>query len=539
MNGYRFQRLTFLAMVAMLVITTPVAAAETLLWLRFEDGLDTGSAKGISFQPSDHFSGGIVGSETHACIDGRSDSGITLDSEITFATTSLTVECFFQVDHVGEYQPLIADWQETGDRRSWALMVTPRGSLRWDVSPDGGFHAANKLETRPRLIQPGRWYHAAAVSDGETSRIYLNGQLQGERRRPQPQVFRDNDCPVTVGRVLEYAGRDGFSLAGKLDEVRLTSDVLQPSQFLKTRHPMPPVTGPVPDDFELPFVAETRSEAEDWQQQARLRLMALVQRHSPRSSTPLDLRITRREPRQGYTLHVGSYQGNDRRIPFYLTVPDGQGPFPAVIALHGHGGSREAVFDSETPYQGFAEQLARGRYVVLAPSFPHQQYCAASLWDLMRAVDLLEDRTDVDADRIGAAGLSMGGEWTMWLAACDPRIRCAVISGWMCTTEGVFSVPNCECWELPGLVQLMDISEVHVLIAPRPVLFESAEHDPCFPIAFSRKGFERIRKGYQLFGAADQVQQDVWPAGHQWHGAESFPFLDQHLGGNSSTPSEE
>ncbi len=42
----------------------------------------------------------------------------------------------------------------------------------------------------------------------------------------------------------------------------------------------------------------------------------------------------------------------------------------------------------------------------------------------------------------------------MWGAACDPRLKAAVVSGWMCTTEGVFAVPNCECWELPGLVRL-------------------------------------------------------------------------------------
>lgn len=127
----------------------------------------------------------------------------------------------------------------------------------------------------------------------------------------------------------------------------------------------------------------------------------------------------------------------------------------------------------------------------------------------------------------------MGGEWTMWIAACDPRLRTAVVSGWMCTTEGVFSVHNCECWELPGFVELMDVCEVHLLIAPRPLLFESAERDNCFPIQFTRQGYARVRAGYELFDAEDLVQQDTWPAGHEWHGKVAYPFVDQMLGGHA------
>ena len=156
------------------------------------------------------------------------------------------------------------------------------------------------------------------------------------------------------------------------------------------------------------------------------------------------------------------------------------------------------------------------------------------LWDLLRLVDILQSRPEVDRERLGVAGLSMGGEWTMWSAACDPRLKAAVVSGWMCTTEGVFAVPNCPCWELPGFVELMDVCEVHLLIAPRPLLFESAEQDTCFPIEYTRQGFARVQAGYRVFGAEDKVQQDVWPAGHEWHGEMAYPFIDQALGGHAA-----
>ena len=156
------------------------------------------------------------------------------------------------------------------------------------------------------------------------------------------------------------------------------------------------------------------------------------------------------------------------------------------------------------------------------------------LWDLFRSVDILQSRPEVDRERIGVGGLSMGGEWTMWIAACDERLKAAVVSGWMCTTEGVFAVPNCVCWELPGLVGLMDVCEVHLLIAPRPAVFESAEFDECFPIRYTREGFARIKAGYKVFGIDDAVGQDTWPAGHEWHGALAYPVVDKVLGGRAA-----
>ncbi|NLE38979.1 MAG: hypothetical protein GX621_13230, partial [Pirellulaceae bacterium] len=243
------------------------------------------------------------------------------------------------------------------------------------------------------------------------------------------------------------------------------------------------------------------------------------------------------QDRGEYLLYAGSFRANgrnDARRPIYLTVPKGKGPFPAMLCLHGHGGSRDVVFDRTNVYHGFADRFARGGYVVLAPSFPHKEYAALMLWDLFRCVDVLESREEVDSNRIGVAGLSMGGEWTMLAAACDTRLRAAVVSGWMCTSEGVFSVPNCPCWELPGLVELMDICEVHLLIAPRPVLFESAEHDPCFPIRHVKEGFTRVREGYRVFDAEEAARQDIWPAGHEWHGTVAWPFIDRILDGRAA-----
>ena len=225
-----------------------------------------------------------------------------------------------------------------------------------------------------------------------------------------------------------------------------------------------------PDKYELPFTANSREAALEWQTRGRKRLFELVAAQTPRRSLaerPLDFKIESSEDHGAYMFHRASFQCNDgERRKCTWTAPKGPGPFPAMLCLHGHDGSAELAFDPKSIYRGFAERFARGGYCVLAPTFPHLKYAGTRVWDLMRCVDILSAQEEVDARRIGVMGLSMGGEFTMWAAACDERLKAAVVSGWMCTTEGVLSLPNCPCWELPGFVNLMNVCEVHLLIAP-------------------------------------------------------------------------
>ena len=58
-------------------------------------------------------------------------------------------------------------------------------------------------------------------------------------------------------------------------------------------------------------------------------------------------RLDKAANKDSYTLYQASFQGNDGQTRFrcLFAVPDGQGPFPAMLALHGHGGNSELVFD--------------------------------------------------------------------------------------------------------------------------------------------------------------------------------------------------
>lgn len=289
---------------------------------------------------------------------------------------------------------------------------------------------------------------------------------------------------------------------------------------------MPPTPEP-PSGFEMPFEP---SRAKEWQECLRERLFALVSRQNARQDNPLHVTLGETTLRQGYAERTLTFTGNEQRtIEATLTIPAGTGPFPAVICLHGHGGSREAVHDPGTIYRGFASEFAKRGFVTLSPSLWHCDYASNQLWNLMRLVDVLETLPEVDQNRIGCAGLSMGGEWAMWLTAMDRRVRAAVVSGWLCSTEGVLSIHNCPCWMTPGLLSLCDIAEVHILIAPRPVLFESAIADECFPISCTEDAYRAVVKGYQAFSAADKVRRHVFPGGHAWNGAMAYRFMAQAL----------
>lgn len=286
-----------------------------------------------------------------------------------------------------------------------------------------------------------------------------------------------------------------------------------------------------PAEYKLPFAAATVEEARVWQEQVRARLREIVEAQNSRQDHPLNPELVGAWEEMGsYRRRTVHFVGNEgQRVEATLTVPDGDGPFPAMVCLHGHGGSRDMVHDAGSIYHGLAAEFATRGFVTIAPSLEHREYAPNHLWNLMRLVDVLETLEYVDEGRIGAAGLSMGGEWTMWLSVMDPRIKAAVVSGWMCTTEGVLSIRNCPCWMPPGLRELCDIAEVHILFAPRPMLFESAVEDECFPVRCTEEGFAKVLHGYEVLGAPDSVKQHTFPGGHAWNGGQAYDFIERAL----------
>jgi len=152
------------------------------------------------------------------------------------------------------------------------------------------------------------------------------------------------------------------------------------------------------------------------------------------------------------------------------------------------------------------------------------------VWDVMRTIDYISTRRDLDASRVGCMGISGGGTATLFSAALEPRIRAAMVSGYLNTfRDSVGSLAHCIDNYVPGILNWAEMYDIAGLIAPRPLVVESGEKDNIFPIAASIESFKQVSEIYGVFQAADRVEHDVFPGEHSFWGKRGIPFLARHL----------
>ena len=115
-----------------------------------------------------------------------------------------------------------------------------------------------------------------------------------------------------------------------------------------------------------------------------------------------------------YTAETVSIEANGRTIPAIVTLPAGEGPFPAVVLNHGHGGSK----DENTGFGGIAAALAEAGIASIRMDFPGcgdstapftENTLSNMIADSNAAKDYLVANYPVDAGRLGILGYSMGG----------------------------------------------------------------------------------------------------------------------------------
>ena len=233
-----------------------------------------------------------------------------------------------------------------------------------------------------------------------------------------------------------------------------------------------------------------------------------------------------------------------RRIKAILTVPKAGGQDkpppgrPAVVCIHGHGGTRRAPYDAKGAYRGFAAVLAGKGYVTISTDVGrHNVYekgrtlMGERLWDVMRCVTYLTTRPDVDAKRIGCAGLSLGGEMTMWLGAMDTRLAATVSSGFL-TTVANMRRGHCPCWEFPGLTGSFDFADIYSLTAPRALSCQNGRKEPArggFPTAIAAKAMAEIHACYRVLGKEADAELVVHKDGHVVDLPACVAFLEKHL----------
>ncbi len=347
--------------------------------------------------------------------------------------------------------------------------------------------------------------------------------------------------------------------------VRNESDVqgLDPVEWTLDRYRSAPL--------QLTFQATTRAEAEQWQTQLRAKLTELLGGFPER--TPLRAQTLDKRDLTGYTrekVFFESRPGNG--VILYLLLPaNAPAPHATVICVPGHGRGVDDIvgidehgndrsgkpgyqhdFAIQAVEHGLAavaiEPMAFGyrrdpKTIAEGPTATACQPAAGSalllgqtmigwrVWDVLRAIDWIETRPELDAQRVGCMGISGGGTCTQFSSALDTRIKAAFVSGYLNTfRDSIMSVSHCIDNYVPGILHWAENYDVAGLIAPRPFFSEGGTRDPIFPVAATRESFRRVKKVYDVFDASDLAQQEIFDGVHEFHGVKGLPFLAKALG---------
>lgn len=319
------------------------------------------------------------------------------------------------------------------------------------------------------------------------------------------------------------------------------------------------------------FKAKTIEEWKEWRASLRDKLIELLGGFPER--IPLDPEVLERKEFDAYFRErIVFNSAPDVSVVGYLLIPKGvELPAPGVVALHGHGYGKDdivGIWEDGTErsipdgYQkDFAISLVKNGFVTFAieqacfgerrelediNKDKYQSSCrkvsfwamllgktvlGMRVWDVIRAIDYLETRKEVNPASIGVMGISGGGMTSLFSSALDERIKASVVSGYLNTfRDSILSVHHCECNYVPGILRYAEMYDIASLIAPRALLIESGTKDNIFPIKATEFSVSKVRKVYELLGVPEKLEVDIFEGRHQISGRKAYDFLKRELG---------
>lgn len=179
---------------------------------------------------------------------------------------------------------------------------------------------------------------------------------------------------------------------------------------------------------------------------------------------------------------------------------------------------------------GFYEHLTAKTIFAAGATWP-----GVHVWDDRRTVDYLVSRDDVDAGRIGCAGLSGGGIRTAHLIAADPRIKAACVVGWM--TAFAHQLRNHlrnHTWMVyaPGLYRSLDLPDAAALHAPGALLVQQCLQDRLYPLSGMQAAVDKLSAIYAKAGIPERFRGTFYDVKHAFRPhmqEDAFAWLDRHL----------
>lgn len=293
------------------------------------------------------------------------------------------------------------------------------------------------------------------------------------------------------------------------------------------------------------------TDLDDWRRHRRAATRDIVLQclgELPDRPAKLSVRVLSREDRGDYWQERFEFaNGIDALVPGILLLPKTTpGRVPAIVGLHGHGGSSETICTEENNPQCVGPDLVRRGFAVAAID---TYFCGArspkgrgdsperyrhldegtlfrlslwqgrTLWGLMLRdqrllLDYLQSRPEIDPERIGVTGMSMGGTGSWWLAAVDDRIRVAVGVAGFTRYEQLLAHNKAHLhgvyYFVPGLLRHFDTEAIFSLIAPRPLLMLSGDRDAGLPLDGIEILESKLGHVYRLHGQPERFHSIVY-----------------------------
>ena len=178
------------------------------------------------------------------------------------------------------------------------------------------------------------------------------------------------------------------------------------------------------------------------------------------------------------------------------------------------------VFSADAPMwgdRGQKEGPRRDRYDMIAGNMMMYgiNLSAYMTYDDIAGTAYLATLPEVDANRIGCTGFSMGAYRSWMLSALSDDIKVGVSICWMVTGDEQMSFnysrtenggfANC----FPGLRRWMDYPHVASMACPKPMLFINGENDKLFPVPGVKKAFSQMHDVWRSQGADDKLETEI------------------------------
>jgi hypothetical protein len=275
----------------------------------------------------------------------------------------------------------------------------------------------------------------------------------------------------------------------------------------------------------------------------RQELYALLGRLPPRDRK-VSAQLVSTEDRGTYTLEKLILDLNgEEPAPAYYAKPKGTtGRLPTVLFNHSHGGGYQVgkteftdgrEYMGKPPYAGFLTSMGYNALCFDAWIFGERakrtelDFFKETLWkgrvlwgmmvyDSLKAVDYLHTRPDVDTERLGTVGMSMGSSTAQWVGALDPRLKVVVdiccLTDWHTLVEVGGLKGHGIYYYVPDLLNHFTAAQMNALIAPRAHLSLAGSQDALTPVAGLEKIDRELRAVYSGSGHAGNwklVRHDV------------------------------